>query len=116
MDMQRQIAQALEPAAKDWKHSADVGDLSDAPILLVRSPQKNQTFDMRGDIMFGESPKRKVLCLCGAIADVDSRMASTKKKLGKSVECRSCRNERIAQEMAELRSHFTGEDGENGDQ
>jgi len=114
--MQRQIAQALEPAAKDRKHSADVGDPNDAPILLIRSSQRNQTFDVRGDIMFGESPKRKVLCLCGAIADVDSGMASTKKKLGKCIECRSCRNERIAQEMEELRSHFTGEDGENGDQ
>jgi hypothetical protein len=115
MDMQRQIAQAFEPAAKDWKHPTDSGDLNDDQILIIRSPQRNQVFDVRGDIMFGESPKRKVLCLCGAIADVDSGMASTKKKLGKSIECRSCRNERIAQEMDELRSHFTGED-ENCDQ
>ena len=74
------------------------------------------TSEVLGDIMFGESPKRKVLCLCGAVADVDSRIASTKKRLGKSVECRSCRNERIAQEMEELRSHFSGEDGENSNQ
>ena len=113
--MQRQIAQALKPADKDWRHSTDEGDLNDDPIVIVRSPLRNQINDVRGDIMFGESPKRKVLCLCGAIADVDIGMASTKKKLGKSIECRSCRNERIAQEMEELRSHFTGEDGENGD-
>jgi hypothetical protein len=110
MEMQRQIAQAIEPATNDWSHSADASDLSDAPILITRSPMKNQSSEMLGDIMFGESPKRKVLCLCGAIADVDSGIASTKKKLGKSVECRSCRNERIAQEMEDLRNHFTGED------
>jgi hypothetical protein len=115
MDMHRQIAQALEPANKDWIRSEDMGNLNDVPVLITRSPLRNQTFDMRGDIMFGESPKRKVLCLCGAIADVDSGMASTKKKLGKSVECRSCRNERIAQEMEELNSHFIGEDRENID-
>jgi hypothetical protein len=116
MDMQRQVAQALEPAANDWAHSAGAGELSDAPILITRSPTKHQASQVLGDIMFGESPKRKVLCLCGAIADVDSGIASTKKRLGKSVECRSCRNERIAQEMADLRSHFTGEDDESREQ
>jgi hypothetical protein len=115
MEMQRQIAQAIEPAANDWAHSAGVSDLSDAPILITRSPVKNQSYEVLGDIMFGESPKRKVLCLCGAIADIDSGIASTKKRLGKSVECRSCRNERIAQEMEDLRNHFTGEDEGTGD-
>ncbi len=116
MDLQRQIAQAFDPAVKDWAQSAGVSDLNDAPIIISRSPIKNQTSEMLGDIMFGESPKRKVLCLCGAIADVDSGIASTKKRLGKSIECRSCRNERIAQEMEDLRSHFTGEEGESSDQ
>jgi hypothetical protein len=115
MDMQRQIAQAIEPAANGWAHSATASELSDVPILITRSPTKNQTSEVLGDIMFGESPKRKVLCLCGAIADVDSGIASTKKRLGKSVECRSCRNERIAKEMEDLRNHFIGEDEETRD-
>jgi hypothetical protein len=110
MEMQRQVAQALEPAANDWVQSAGASDLSDVPILVSRSPTKSQTSQVVGDIMFGESPKRKVLCLCGAIADIDTGIASTKKRLGKSVECRSCRNERIAQEMEDLRNHFTGEE------
>ena len=114
--MQRQIAQALEPAEKDWAQTAGAASLSEAQILITRSSSKSNESEMLGDVMFGESPKRKVLCLCGAVADVDSRIASTKKRLGKSVECRSCRNERIAQEMEELRSHFSGEDGENGNQ
>ena len=113
--MQRQIAQALEPTAKDWAQSAGAGDLSDASIIISRFPANNQASEVLGDIMFGESPKRKVLCLCGAIADVDSGVASTKKRLGKSVECRSCRNERIAQEMEDLKSHFSGDDENSSD-
>ena len=60
--------------------------------------------------MFGDTPRRKVLCSCGAIADFDSAMASRKKGLGKFVECRACRNRRIAHEMEELSAHFSGED------
>ncbi len=114
--MQRQIAQAFDTAAQDWSRSAGAGDLNDAPIIITSSPSKDLATEVLGDIMFGESPKRKVLCLCGAIADIDSGVARTKKRLGKSVECRSCRNERVAQEMDELRSHFNGEDAENSDQ
>ncbi len=116
MDLQRQIAQALEPATKDWAQSVGSADLSEAQILITKSSSKNQTSELLGDVMFGESPKRKVLCLCGAVADVDSRIASTKKRLGKNIECRSCRNERIAQEMEELRSHFSSENEEDCDQ
>jgi hypothetical protein len=63
-------------------------------------------------ILFGESPKRKVLCPCGAIAEVDQVVAAKKMALGKAMECRSCRNERIAREREELERHFSGEDGE----
>ncbi len=62
--------------------------------------------------LFGESPKRKVLCTCGAIAEVDQGIAAKKKALGKAMECRNCRNERIAREREELERHFSGEDGE----
>jgi hypothetical protein len=63
-------------------------------------------------ILFGESPKRKVLCSCGAIAEVDQVVAAKKMALGKAMECRSCRNERIAREREELERHFFGEDEE----
>ena len=113
--MQRQVAKAIEPTDSDWAFSTGVVELRDDPILYTHSPRLSQTADVLGDVMFKDSPKRKVLCLCGAIADIDSAIASTKKRLGKSVECRSCRNERIAQEMEELRSHFDGEEWKNED-
>lgn len=113
--MQRQVAKAMEPIARDWAFSTGVVELRDGPILYTYSPPNSQTADVLGDVMFKDSPKRKVLCLCGAIVDIDSAIASTKKRLGKSVECRCCRNERIAQEMEELRSHFNGEDWKNDD-
>jgi DNA-directed RNA polymerase subunit RPC12/RpoP len=62
-------------------------------------------------VYFGEGAKRKVLCKnCGAIAEVDLRVATTKKQLGKLIECRSCRQRRVAREMEEMEKHFTGED------
>ena len=66
-------------------------------------------------LMFGDSPRRKVLCSCGAIADFDSAMASRKKVLGKIVECRTCRNRRIAEEMEAVDAHYNGEDGTEED-
>jgi len=65
---------------------------------------------LRREGMFGESPKRKVLCSCGVIAEVDLRIASTKMNLGKVLECRTCRNERISRERGELERHFSGEE------
>jgi hypothetical protein len=59
-------------------------------------------------MLFGESPKRKVLCSCGAIAEVDQNIATKKISLGKAMECRACRNERIAREREELERHFSG--------
>ncbi len=61
-------------------------------------------------LMFGDTPRRKVLCPCGAIAEFDSAMASRKKGLGKTVECRACRNKRIAVELEALDAQFNGED------
>ena len=66
--------------------------------------------------MFGEAPRRKVLCSCGAIAEIDSAMASRKKGLGKVVECIACRNRRIADEMETLNAHFNGEGRPEDDQ
>jgi hypothetical protein len=51
--------------------------------------------------MFSQSPKRKMLCTCGAITDVDAASVNVKRVLGKPIECRACRNERIARELSE---------------
>jgi hypothetical protein len=59
-------------------------------------------------VLFGDSPKRKVLCACGVIAEVDQSIVSNKMSLGKAMECRTCRNERIAREREELEKHYSG--------
>ena len=53
------------------------------------------------------SSKNKVFCTCGAIADLDSTVVNLKKKLGKDVECRHCRNRRISKELKELRELYS---------
>jgi hypothetical protein len=58
--------------------------------------------------MFGPYHKNKVLCACGSIADIDSGVLSTKRGLGKRVECRACRNRRIALEHETIERHFLG--------
>ena len=49
--------------------------------------------------MFGPYLIGKVLCDCGVLADLDEEVILRKKLLGKSVECRACRNRRIAEEL-----------------
>jgi len=111
--MNKQIAEAMERGTKLPAQSPAKVIESDTSGLLAR-PQKRSASSIRGDVMFGSAPKRKVLCACGAIAEVDSGMASTKRGLGKSVECRSCRNQRIAREKEELDVHFSGLDESEG--
>jgi hypothetical protein len=66
-------------------------------------------------MQFGNRPKRKVLCSCGVISEVDQGVAIKKLSLGKALECRTCRNERIARERDELERHFTGQ-GDEGEE
>ena len=49
--------------------------------------------------MFGPYLIGKVLCDCGELAVLDEEVILRKKLLGKSVECRACRNRRIAEEL-----------------
>ncbi len=58
--------------------------------------------------MFGPYSTNKALCSCGNIADIDTNVISTKHGLGKRVECRSCRNKRIAMEREVLDMSFEG--------
>jgi hypothetical protein len=58
--------------------------------------------------MFGPYSMNKALCSCGELTDVDSEVFRRKSNLGKRVECRECRNQRIAREHDQLEMHFLG--------
>ena len=45
---------------------------------------------------------------CGAVVELDRTAVGIKYKLGKTVECRKCRNARIAREKEEEDIAFTG--------
>lgn len=60
--------------------------------------------------MFGPYSKNKALCDCGELMDIDSEVVRRKHSLRKRVECRECRNRRIAAEHDRLEIHFLGLD------
>ena len=62
--------------------------------------------------MFGPYSMNKALCSCGELVDVDSEVLRRKVGLGKRVECRECRNRRIAIEHDALEMHYLGIEGE----
>lgn len=55
---------------------------------------------------------RKAFCSCGAIAELDSSTVLLKDDLGKEVECRVCRNKRIAEDLEEMRILYSDEEDE----
>lgn len=46
-----------------------------------------------------DAPTSKALCACGALVDMDRGVLKTKRSLGKPVECRRCRHERVARDL-----------------
>jgi len=62
--------------------------------------------------MFGPYSMNKGLCCCGELTDIDSEVLRRKIELGKKVECRKCRNKRIAEEHELLELHYLGLDEE----
>jgi hypothetical protein len=50
----------------------------------------------------------RILCSCGAVTELDRSVVGIKHKLGKTVECRKCRNARIAREKEEEEIAFSG--------
>ncbi|MCE5295873.1 MAG: hypothetical protein LLG16_02065 [Euryarchaeota archaeon] len=62
----------------------------------------------RDQFIFGAVATSRVLCRCGAVAELDRSVMRTKRDLGKAVECRRCRNDRIAREKEELDAEFFG--------
>lgn len=88
-------------------------DINKARTGLISQPLScSNCFSARGEVMFGPYPKSKALCSCGEIAEVDSAVVRLKRRLGKDVECRVCRNERIAKELDALELHFLGQSKE----
>ncbi|MFA5312001.1 MAG: hypothetical protein WC375_01630 [Methanomassiliicoccales archaeon] len=63
---------------------------------------------MGNQFIFGTVATSRALCKCGAVAELDRSVLMTKRGLGKSVECRRCRNNRIAREKEELDNDYFG--------
>jgi ribosomal protein S27E len=61
---------------------------------------------MNDQVVFGKVATTRVLCKCGAVAELDRSVLKTKRYLGKNVECRRCRNNRIAREKDELDKEY----------
>ena len=62
--------------------------------------------------MFGPYSMNKGLCSCGELTDIDQEVMRRKNELGKAIECRACRNRRIALEHDQLELHYLGVDEE----
>ncbi|MDD1773492.1 MAG: hypothetical protein LUQ14_02580 [Methanomassiliicoccales archaeon] len=79
------------------------------PSFIYQLPASSNCFSARGEMMLGLYPKSKALCSCGEIAEMDSSVVRLKRRLGKDIECRTCRNQRIAKELEALEMHFSGQ-------
>ena len=110
----RQIAEAMATDGA-WltKESYSGAKASGSDLACSRASKPWPSLQVA--MVFGDPPKRKVLCSCGTIAELDQGIASKKASLGKALECRTCRNERIAREREELERHFSGRDAEDDD-
>jgi hypothetical protein len=65
-----------------------------------------------GMLMVEPVATSRILCPCGAVVELDRSVVGIKHKLGKMVECRKCRNARIAREKEEEDIAFTGVKGD----
>lgn len=59
------------------------------------------------DVM-AEASMMSVYCSCGRIVVLDRSEMRLRLRLGKELECTSCRNRRISEEIDEMDSHFNG--------
>ena len=57
---------------------------------------------------FGDWRASTVLCACGTLIRLDREMVRLRRSMGKPVECRQCRNRRIAREREEMGRDFYG--------
>lgn len=57
-----------------------------------------------------EAGMMSVYCTCGRIVPLDRSEMRVRLKLGKKLECMSCRNARISHEIDVMNDHFNGID------
>jgi hypothetical protein len=99
-----QRADDIEPSLMTLEVTEDVRDLP-----MTRSVSAM----FHGRIIMEPVPTSRVLCFCGAVVELDRSTVGIKHKLGKTVECRRCRNERVAREKEEEDIAFNGVKEEN---
>lgn len=80
--------------------------------LIKQHLSSTHRFSASYDLMFGSYQKSKALCSCGKIVEMDSTVVRLKRRLGKEIECRTCRNDRIGRDIEALETHFWGEEDE----
>jgi hypothetical protein len=104
-----QTAQALfrNPSLTDLEPRLEL-KLTMGRSVLEQSRMAEPRVRNEETIMFSAGPTSRVLCRCGAVAEMDRTVVGTKRGLGKTVECRRCRNLRIAREREELDHEFNG--------
>jgi len=62
--------------------------------------------------MFGDWQGVTVLCACGCLMRLDKATVNRRRQMGKAVECRQCRNRRVAMEKEDLDNEFFGREEE----
>ncbi|MDD1772019.1 MAG: hypothetical protein LUQ09_03780 [Methanomassiliicoccales archaeon] len=62
--------------------------------------------------LFGEWRGATVLCACGSLVRLDQSAVNRRRQMGKPVECRHCRNRRVAMEHADLDNEYNDREGD----
>ncbi len=76
--------------------------------FMFTTVTKGNSLGSSGGLMVEPVATSRILCLCGAVVELDRSAVGIKHKLGKTVECRKCRNARIAREKEEEDMAFSG--------
>lgn len=76
--------------------------------FMFTTGTKVNSFGQSNGLMVEPMATSRILCLCGAVVELDRSSVGIKHKLGKTVECRKCRNARIAREKEEEDIAFNG--------
>jgi hypothetical protein len=62
--------------------------------------------------LFGEWRGATVLCACGSLVRLDQAAVNRRRQMGKPVECRHCRNRRVAMDHEDLDNEYNDREGE----
>ena len=111
MNIDEGIAKAMDSESNIEVKVSSLISESDAELEIYDDALPYIAFEKKGSWKFiYQSSMNKVFCTCGAIAEVDSRTISRKRRLGKDVECSCCRNQRISEELEEMKILYSEED------